>query len=579
MSAERPWEDFADPVGNQPATTGAATGNDSGLDYEDIAKSGAAGVGRGVIGLAGTGGTIGDLARRGLGWAGVPESVINAGAAAVKAIPMTSVFAGPSAADIQGKLEETTGRKLYEPHSMAGQYASTIGEFAPAAFLPGAGSVTARVFNTLIPATASETAGQLTKGEAAEPWVRGAAGVLGGLAGGRIVTPAPPPTAARRAATAVLDREGVPLLAGERTGSNAVRWAEAVAGDMPLSSGAAQTRQQNQAAALDRAITRRVFDPVELERRGLPPGSALPQPDVMAHGRQSLSDAYTDLASRNQLRSTPTFQRELLAPLTEYERLALPSQRAGGARDIDAIRNDIVTAIVQGRGAMPGDVYQATRSRLGTLAEGAKNSDPTLANALRGVRGALDRGMQAGLSTQDAAAWTLTNQRWGNMKQIAPAVAAAGENLSPAKVAQSVRAGRAEQYARGAGDLDELTRAASTVIKPLPSSGTAQRTGWQQLFGLPGMLTAASSAGAGSALGPLGAVGGAMLPHLVGRAVMSDLGQRYLANQVAPTTTRGLLAQAIAQQAASQPSGIERNAAEQEAYRQKRERDLQKAGL
>lgn len=578
MSAERPWEDFADPVGSQSATASASPGNDGALDYEDIAKGGAAGVARGVIGLAGTGGTIGDLVRRGATWAGVPESVINAGAMATKAIPMTNIFTGPSAADIQGKLEKTTGQKLYEPHSVAGQYASTIGEFAPAALLPGGGSVTARLLNTLVPATASETAGQLTKGEDAEPWVRGAAGVLGGLAGGRIVTPAPPPTAARQAATAVLDREGVPILAGDRTGSNVVRWAETVAGDMPLSSGAAQARRQDQAAALDRAITRRVFDPAELERRGLPPGAALPQPDVMAHGRQSLSDEYSRLASSNSLRSTPTFQRELLAPLTEYERLALPSQRAGGARDIDAIRNDIVTAIVQGRGAMPGDVYQATRSRLGTLAEGSKNSDPTLANALRGVRGALDRGMQAGLSPEDAAAWTLNNRRYANMKQIAPAVAAAGENLSPAKVAQSVRAGRTEQYARGAGDLDELTRAASTVIKPLPSSGTAQRLGMQQLFGLPGILTAAGG-GAGSMFGPLGTAAGVLAPHMVARGVMSNLGQRYLANQVAPTTTRGLLAQTIAQQAASQPGVVERNTAEQEAYRKKRERDLQKAGL
>jgi hypothetical protein len=319
----------------------------------------------------------------------------------------------------------------------------------------------------------------------------------------------------------------------------------------------AQAMQQNQAAALDRAITRRVFDPAELQRRGLPPEAALPQPDVMAHGRQSLSDEYRRLAQANALRSDPQLQRDLMTAQTNYERLALPSQRATGARDVEAVRNDIIDTLLTGQGRMPGDVYQAARSRMGTLAESAKNADPHLANALRDVRGALDRGMQRGLTPEDAAAWALNNRRWGNMRTLEPAVAAAGENLSPAKVAQTVRAGRAGEAARGAGDLDELARAASTVIKPLPNSFTAQRSGVQNLWGLPGIL---STLGGGTGFGLLGlpgAVAGYALPHLVTRAALSRPGQAYLANQAVPQTRRDLIAQILAQQAASQSGKIE----------------------
>jgi hypothetical protein len=575
MSAERPWEDFADPVA-RPAAPSSSGG---GLDWEDIGKGTVGGLGRGVTGLAGTGGTVGDLTRAGLRKLGVSEPALNDLSATMRvALPfgLGNVFTGSSGSDIQHDVEKYTG-KFYEPHTTAGQYASTIAEFAPSAVIPGGGGITARVLNTLVPAVASETAGQATKGTAAEPWARGITGVAGGLVGGRLVTPAPPPTAVRQAAVNVLDREGVPLTAGERTGSKAVRWAESVAGDMPLSSGAAQAQQQAQAAALDRALTRRVFDPAELERRGLPPESALPQPDVMAHGRQSLSDEYTRLSQANVLRSDPQLMKDLAAAQVKYEGATLPSQRASGARDIETIRNELTDALIAGRGTVPGKFYQDQRSRMGNLSQGAK-SDPALAGALRDIRGALDRGMQRGLSPADAEAWALNNQRWGNMKQLEPAVAAAGENLSPAKVAQAVRSGRVSQAARGAGDLDELAKAASTVIKPLPQSGTSVRTGYQQLFGLPGMLSAGGGA-MGSMFGPVGALAGFAAPHLVSRAVLSGPGQRYLANQAVPQTTRNLMAQTIAQQAAAQPSTAERSDAEREAYARKREQNLREIGL
>ena len=194
---------------------------------------------------------------------------------------------------------------------------STLAEFAPSAAIPG--GIGARVLNTVVPALASETAGQFTKGTAAEPWARGAAGLIAGPAAAKIITPTAPATAARQAATTMLDREGIPLTAGQRTGSKTLQWLESNAADMPGSAGRAAEMNSAQANAVDRAITEKVYDPAELRVRGVPEDVNLPDPRAVVAGKQSLSDKYTDLTSRNQLRSDPQLQKDLLDAQTRYE--------------------------------------------------------------------------------------------------------------------------------------------------------------------------------------------------------------------------------------------------------------------
>ncbi len=82
---------------------------------------------------------------------------------------------------------------FYEPKTPAGEYADTIASFAPAAIAPG--GIAAKVGRVAVPAVASETAGQATKGTAAEPYAR----VIGALAGGSITGAAEGIAAARKA--------------------------------------------------------------------------------------------------------------------------------------------------------------------------------------------------------------------------------------------------------------------------------------------------------------------------------------------------------------------------------------------
>lgn len=144
----------------------------------DIGRSAVSGLDRGVAGLAGL---PADLI---LG----ANAAVNYGKSFVQGRPFDEVEAesdqnaliSRDAIRKWGSAAAHAGSPLaYKPQTVAGEYAHTIGEFAPAALLPG--SVAARVGQVLAPALTSETAGQVTKGTAAEPWARFGGALAGGI--------------------------------------------------------------------------------------------------------------------------------------------------------------------------------------------------------------------------------------------------------------------------------------------------------------------------------------------------------------------------------------------------------------
>lgn len=145
----------------------------------DVAKSGGIGVVKGGLGLAGMPGDARELtahgvsaAARAAGFDIAPETVSNV----MRFMPL-GPMSGPSSQEMRGGLEKVTG-PLYEPKTTAGEYAQTAGEFLPAV-IGGPETLGAKLATRVaIPAVTSETAGQLTKGTAAEPFAR-AAGAVG----------------------------------------------------------------------------------------------------------------------------------------------------------------------------------------------------------------------------------------------------------------------------------------------------------------------------------------------------------------------------------------------------------------
>lgn len=150
----------------------------------DVAKAIPSGLARGTADLVGLPGTLGDLGRSAVNWG------LSRGYEAVTGSPAPegsffsdvkmpdSVLSGASLRRGASKLSD--GATDYQPQTIPGQYAGTVAEFAPGMVL-GMGSAGQRVAQVVVPALASETAGQITKGSPSEPYWRAGTAILAGL--------------------------------------------------------------------------------------------------------------------------------------------------------------------------------------------------------------------------------------------------------------------------------------------------------------------------------------------------------------------------------------------------------------
>jgi len=488
----------------------------------DVAKGAGVGLAKGALGMAGLPGTIEQLGRMG----------INAGAQALGATgdvvsPETAL---PTGGDLQKRVEGVTG-EFYKPQTTAGQYAQTVGEFAPGLAFPGSG-VQRVLGNVVGPALASETAGQMTKGTAAEPWARvGGALVGGGLPNAISRTYAPVPTDPTRAAHVQrLRDEGVTdLTAGQVTGSQPLRRLEQIASDLPGSGGRARTQS-------DRAAEQ--FTQAALRRAGVN-GPRATQDVVdaafVAHGQR-----FDDLANASTLTLNTNDRRQMANAIQGYANLTPPSARATIIADFF----DDVDRIIGQR--INGEVYQRYRSSIENAAR--DTTDPALARGLRGIRDVLDQAVERGLPPQLQGQWREARGQYRNLLAISRAAGAAGENaanglISPAQLASATKAVQgARNFERGRGDLQHLARSGQAVMSTLPNSGTAALEAARGIGHAGGAGLGALAAGApGAALGVFaGPIGQGMLA----RAFMSRPMQNYLgANaRMAPMETNALQA-------------------------------------
>jgi len=504
----------------------------------DIAKSAGVGLGRGSIGLAGLVGDITDLGAKGLRAA---ESYISdkIGIEPYKppVEPGKSVLDKiPTSESITKAVEGVTG-EFYKPQTTAGQYAQTIGEFAPGV-IGGPGSLGARMLrNVVAPAVTSEAAGQATEGTSFEPWARagGALAAPAALAGARrAVTPLPAEPSRQRLVD-ILQGEGVTsLTAGQRTGNKSLQYAESVLGDAP-GAGAQASRMQNEA--------QEQFTRAAMRRAG---GGADASPDVLMANNDRLGQQFRDMSARNSLTPDNDFITDLTAAVRNYRNVPESQQRAM----IQGYIDDIIPHV--NAGSMPGEQYQAMRSRLSRQAQNNRMSDPDLSEALRGMRDALDNAMGRSISPIDREAWNTARREYGAQKTIENATSRAGAvtaegQITPQNLRNVASVQNRGAYARGQGDFSELARAGAGVMAPLPQSGTAPRLTMQAIASMIGGVAGAGAGPAGSGLGA--AAAGVAGPAIAGRILMSRPTQAYLANQLVqpglPDNARDAIVRAI----------------------------------
>jgi hypothetical protein len=509
LAMRNPADSTQSATPSQPQTP-AAPELTAGETAADVAKSLGIGAAQGVLGLATTPGNLEQLARLGF------DKTATALGYADPELSKSTIL--PTYNDWKSDIEKHTG-EFYEPKTTLGKYARTIGEFAPTAVV-GPGGMAARALNVVAPAVASETAGELTEGTAAEPWARAAAGLAGGFvptAAMRAITPIT--TDAARAAQVVhLQNEGVnALTAGQRTGNRAVRWFESAANDVPFNGGRG-------AALNDQAAEQ--FTQAALRRAGIQADRATP--DAIDAGFTNLGNQFDALAQRNALNVDQHFLNDINQAVGEYHYITPESMRPP---IIQALSDDLHNLA---GGQLGGDAYQALRSRIEAMRRQSINGNPQFAGALGDIRDALDNAMARSASPADQAAWQQARLQYRNLLAIEKAMGGAGENtalglISPSQLRTAVKTQNKRTYVRGQNELGNLARAGEAIMKPLPNSGTPARLAAQHILSGLGAVV-------GGAVGHApGAVAGAFLPALaqgaLARGVMSDIGQGYLANQ------------------------------------------------
>lgn len=478
----------------------------------DVAKSAGIGVAKGGIGLAGF---IGDMSNLGaLGLEHATNFVSDKlGVERYKRPEQPSILNNiPTSRSIKEAIETQTG-EFYKPQTKAGKYAETAGEFAGSSVV-GPGGLLTKIGTGVTAGLGSEAAGQFTEGTKAEPYARIVGALAGGLApaaAGRAITPISA-TPARQRLVDVLEGEGVTsLTAGQRTGNKSLQYAEDMLGNAPGAGGAASNVRQEGQEQFTRAAMRRAG-------QGLEDAT----PETLANNSQRLGNEFERLSAANTLTPDNQFITDITRAVRDYRNVPNSQQR----QIVQGYVDDIIDHV--NAGSMPGVQYQEMRSRLSRQANSLRDSDPTLSDALRDMRNALDNAMGRSIAPADQQAWQTARREYGAQRTIEKTASRAGEataegQLVPANLRNTVSAENRGAYARGQGPFSELARAGAGVMAPLPNSGTAQR---------------------------LSLTNAAMLPvsATIGRALMSRPVQGYLGNQLlarqlegAPTTREALV--------------------------------------
>lgn len=482
----------------------------------DVAKSFGSGVAAGAADLVGLPGTIHSAAQAAGDWlfGGPPQEIKDQ-------LISGNPFSG---SNIRGAIDHLTGGATsYEPQTTAGEFARTTGEFLPGAAAFGGGGAANILRYGVLPAVASEGAGQLTEGTAVEPYARIGAALLApaipSLAS-KVITPFGVP-ADRQAMANALRAEGVKPTAGQVTGNKALQFREAELGGM---SAARVLEQQGDD-----------FTRAALKRAGIDANRA--SPEVMRDGLKAIGDKFDDLAAQTTIKWDNQLQTDLVADVANYVNNA--TQTAPVVKKM-ATR---VAEIASNNGrTIPGEAYKTLRSDIGKAAQAA--SDNSTRFALRDIMESLDDAVARSMPGDTLPKWQAVRKEYRNFLTLERAAVGAGEDaalgiISPARLRNAtVQTQGRRNYVTGKGDFDELARSGQALMTPLPNSGTPARLNARTIGGFGAVLGAGAGSAGGIPGAMVGAAAGSIAPWAAGKALMSRPVQAYLMNNlVTPAAT------------------------------------------
>ncbi len=328
-------------------------------------------------------------------------------------------------------------------------------------------------------------------------------------------------------------KEGIPLDAAQMTGSRPLEFIDSALDAIPSTGGRQAAKKSAQQSAYTRAA---------LRRAGITADEA--SPEILNQQFSALGKQFEDIASRNAINFNQPGVLDSISGVADEASRRL----AGGNAEVIGRTVDDILADIGPSGVMPGAKYQGWRERLRPLAKG----NDTTAHFYKQLQRSLDDAFHSQITGADSEAWKTASRQYANLKTIANAMGGAGEaaatnQISPAQLSQALRQaiGR-EGRARGRGDMDSLARIGAAFLRPVPSSGTAERQLAQALLtggGAGGAAYMATQDPATAAKYAAGGIGGTMLlPRLAQALIESQGAQRYLSSNItknaSPSTKR-----------------------------------------
>lgn len=381
----------------------------------------------------------------------------------------------------QQKMQESNA-KAYDPLQRAHPVATAIGESAPLLPLPLGGSLPTAAAIGAMP-------GMLEYGSAGERAQRAIAGGLGSGIGygvgkviGAIASPgmkvASPET--ERLAE-VAKKEGVPLDAAQVTGNPVLQNAKAVLSRIPFTASAQQAKQAAQQEAFNAALLKRIGS-----------SGKAGTPDVMADAYNGIVGKMNDAANSVAI----TMDDAAVTKLADVEAKVLRRLPTDQKAVIKSYIDDLSNVIGQ-QGAIPGEVYNQTRSELGRIAANTNNS--SLREGAKGLQRVLDDAFDRQAPKEAVAAMKEARAQYSKYLTLESAMKKARTtdgNFSAKQVYAQAQQDIPGFVRGGGGDFNDLVRAGRQFLPdPIPNSGTPQQLMYQQL------LTAGT-------MGGLGALGG-----------------------------------------------------------------------
>jgi len=449
---------------------------------------------------------------------------------AVDRSKLPAIGQGLSQGNIATVMEAATGGGIrYEPETRVGKVIQAGFAGLPAGAIGGA---RAAIVEGLLPAMASEVAGQATEGSSVEPYARLAAGLLTpmGIEGGRrilktgtIDVPDVATTQRLEDSQRLFDETGIQETVGQ------------IAGDPNILAREAATNMgRNLNDAQLETFTSRVLKEAGIE------GKRIASPEVLNKRYSELGSVFDEFAEEAAIPITSDLATDFATAIDDVEK-----QFAANAvpRIIEEVRDNFI-ALQGGKRVIDGEDYkQISNKTLKLIKSEGKPDLIGLGLKLNNImQEYLERSLEAAGKTDLLSNYRKTRSQYRNLDSISKSLASgdAGKKglVTPSNIynIERQKTGRVG-IARGRSNLAELGKMGSEMT-PLPQSGTAPRRFAEEAIG---GMTAAMPAGivmgqtgdvlqTAAGMGTAGLIGGvaAATARRRNRLLGTPEGQRFL---------------------------------------------------